>query len=330
MARARGHHLCRLYPWLPGRHQESILRDIEIIKKELPVDILEFFFLTPLPGSEDHKKMLEAGVWMDADLNKYNLNNRVTHHPKMSDAEWEEAYHAAWESWFDPAHLETVLRRHAARKPNNRKKLVRILRFWSEFHLLFMAEGVHPLEGGMFRMKDRLDRRPGMPIENPLLWYPELAGENLRKLWVYGSLFYRNWRIYRRVLNDPARAGIMWIWRSLRQRMTNSSSSPSIPARSAAPWRSTRCIATMSARRGSARRATRLPSADESHGAADLLGAPALHRPWGGAERRDIGAFAGAQANHAPAARTSTAPRATNTLKLSPSSPERSAFRGCR
>src|SRR4051794_12045649 len=92
---------------------------------------------------------------------------------------------------------------------------------------------------------------------------------------------------------------IMWIWRSLRQRMTNSSSSPSIPARSAAPWRSTRCIATMSARRGSARRATRLPSADESHGAADLLGAPALHRPWGGAERRDIGAFAGAQANRA-------------------------------
>ena len=33
----------------------SITRDIEIIKRELPVDILEFFFLTPLPGSEDHK-----------------------------------------------------------------------------------------------------------------------------------------------------------------------------------------------------------------------------------------------------------------------------------
>src|SRR5438309_11235097 len=39
----------------PGDTKESILRDIEIIKRELPVDILEFFFLTPLPGSEDHK-----------------------------------------------------------------------------------------------------------------------------------------------------------------------------------------------------------------------------------------------------------------------------------
>ena len=39
----------------PGDTKESIMRDIEIIKRELPLDILEFFFLTPLPGSEDHK-----------------------------------------------------------------------------------------------------------------------------------------------------------------------------------------------------------------------------------------------------------------------------------
>ena len=29
---------------------------------------------------------------MDPDMNKYDLNHRVAHHPKMSDAEWEEAY----------------------------------------------------------------------------------------------------------------------------------------------------------------------------------------------------------------------------------------------
>ena len=64
----------------PATRKESILRDIEIIKRELPVDILEFFFLTPLPGSEDHKKMHEAGEWMDPDLNKYDLHHRVSHH----------------------------------------------------------------------------------------------------------------------------------------------------------------------------------------------------------------------------------------------------------
>jgi radical SAM superfamily enzyme YgiQ (UPF0313 family) len=48
----------------PADTKESILRDIEIIKRELPLDILEFFFLTPLPGSEDHKVLWQKGVWI--------------------------------------------------------------------------------------------------------------------------------------------------------------------------------------------------------------------------------------------------------------------------
>ena len=36
----------------------SIPHDIDVIKRELPVDLLEFFYLTPLPGSEDHLRTL--------------------------------------------------------------------------------------------------------------------------------------------------------------------------------------------------------------------------------------------------------------------------------
>src|SRR5271170_692629 len=39
----------------PADTPQTIRRDIEIIKRELPLDGLEFFCLTPLPGSEDHK-----------------------------------------------------------------------------------------------------------------------------------------------------------------------------------------------------------------------------------------------------------------------------------
>ena len=42
----------------PTDTPESIVRDIKIIQRELPLDLLEFFCLTPLPGSEDHKKLL--------------------------------------------------------------------------------------------------------------------------------------------------------------------------------------------------------------------------------------------------------------------------------
>ena len=52
--------------------------------------MLEFFVLTPLPGSEDHKVLAEKGVWMDPDMNKYELEHVVTAHAKMSKDEWQE------------------------------------------------------------------------------------------------------------------------------------------------------------------------------------------------------------------------------------------------
>jgi len=73
----------------PNDTPESIVRDIKIIQRELPLDLLEFFFLTPLPGSEDHKKLWTAGVPMDPDMNRYDLEHACTAHPKMSKEEWE-------------------------------------------------------------------------------------------------------------------------------------------------------------------------------------------------------------------------------------------------
>ena len=68
----------------PTDTPERIMHDIDVVKNELPVDILEFFFLTPLPGSEDHQKLHRAGVAMDPDLNKYDLNHYTTAHPLMT------------------------------------------------------------------------------------------------------------------------------------------------------------------------------------------------------------------------------------------------------
>ncbi len=172
----------------PGDSKETILRDIEIIKRELPLDILEFFFLTPLPGSEDHKILWQKGVWMDPDMNKYDLNHRVSHHPKMSDAEWEEAYRAAWAAYYTPGHVRTILRRSAAcRLGRPGTTLTTIL--W--FYLMVAFEGVHPLEGGAVRLKFRRDRRHGLPRENPLLFYPGYAGGTLLKAWRYWSVYRR-------------------------------------------------------------------------------------------------------------------------------------------
>jgi len=187
---------------LPADSKESILRDIEIIKRELPIDTLEFFFLTPLPGSEDHRKMLEAGQWMDPDLNKYDLHHRVSHHATMSDAEWEDTYRAAWAAYFTPDHMETVTRRHARLRHGRPNKA---LQYLNEFRLLYENEGVHTLEGGVIRRKRRRSRRPTMKREPAIVFYPKFAWESARKAWRYWRGFRWQKQVLKRVLADPAR-----------------------------------------------------------------------------------------------------------------------------
>ena len=186
----------------PADTKESILRDIEIIKRELPLDILEFFFLTPLPGSEDHKTLLKKGVWMDPDINKYDLNHRVSHHSKMSDQEWEDAYRAAWDSFYTLDHIGTILRRAAAIK-NGRPKQILSTMLW--FKLMIDHEGVHPLEGGAFRLKYRRDRRVGLAVELPFVFYPRYGFEIASKAWKYTRFFLKTRKVLKAALEAPDR-----------------------------------------------------------------------------------------------------------------------------
>ncbi|HKP70794.1 MAG TPA: radical SAM protein [Pyrinomonadaceae bacterium] len=189
----------------PGDTRESIVHDIEVIKRELPVDLLEFFYLTPLPGSEDHKRLHESGVAMDTDLNKYDLNHDVTGHAMMSRDEWRATYRAAWETYYTDAHVETVLRRAIATGTSPGKTMFFIV--W--FKGCIDIEGIHPLEGGFFRRKVRRNRRPSFEIESPVVFYPryffEIVGRQLK--WI--SLYTRMRLIYRRVKHDPKRREYM-------------------------------------------------------------------------------------------------------------------------
>lgn len=185
----------------PNDTPESIVHDIEIIKKELPIDLLEFFYLTPLPGSEDHKKLHEAGIEMDADLNKYDLNHAVTAHPVMSKEDWERAYRLAWETYYTDEHIETVLRRAIATGTSPGKTMF----FITWFKGCIGIEKIHPLEGGFLRLKFRRSRRLEMPLENPLLFYPKNFFSTLWKQFQWISLYLHLRLIYRKVRKDPKR-----------------------------------------------------------------------------------------------------------------------------
>ena len=116
----------------PNDTPKSIRHDIEIIKNELPLDILEFFCLTPLPGSEDHKVLSQKGAWMDPDMNKYDLEHVVADHPKMTREEWHDVYRNAWEMYYTPEHMRTILRRAAA-AGMGMHRLAAVLFFFSSY-----------------------------------------------------------------------------------------------------------------------------------------------------------------------------------------------------
>lgn len=184
----------------PSDTPDSILRDIRIIQEELPVDMLEFFVLTPLPGSADHKKLYEQGAPMDQDLNKYDSVHVVSDHPLMSKQQWEDIYQRAWDAYYTPKHVETLLRRAKARGFSVRNMKSKLLTFYGSIKF----ERVHPLETGLFRRKYRRDRRYGLPIESPFVFYGRYGWEILSK---YSRFLWTAWhyhRLSRRVERDDA------------------------------------------------------------------------------------------------------------------------------
>jgi hypothetical protein len=186
----------------PNDTPESILHDIDVIKRELPIDLIYFTNLTPLPGSEDHQTLTRKGIWMDPDLNKYDLNHRVTHHQKMSDAEWDKAYDDVWDRFYTFEHMETILKRMTALGSNKKLTTVYRLLWYRDFRRLHHC---HPLEGGFFRVRVRTDRRFGMPRENPLVFYPKFALTEARNFAAMAWDYVKLRRIMKRVWTDPGR-----------------------------------------------------------------------------------------------------------------------------
>lgn len=184
----------------PDDTRESVLRDIEILKRELPIDLLNPSILTPLPGSMDHKRMLEQGVWMDPDLNRYDLAHRVIHHRTMSDAELDQLYIDVWQRYYTFEHMCRVLKRAFALGSN--KKLTLVERF-IVFGVVTRVNRIFSYDMGLIRRKQRQSRRPGLPIENALVFHArELAASAWKALRITYS-YHRLLRAMKRFWTDP-------------------------------------------------------------------------------------------------------------------------------
>ena len=184
----------------PSDTPASIRRDIAIIQAELPLDIVEFFCLTPLPGSEDHQLLWRKDVAMDPDLNKYDVEHVCTAHPRMSRKQWEAIYREAWSIYYTPKHMKKLLRRAVATgSPVN--SLIKML---VNFATTVRLENVHPLQGGIVRLKHPSERRPGLPCEPAIIFWPRFVWETLGKHAIIIGMIARLLMLKLAIMHDPA------------------------------------------------------------------------------------------------------------------------------
>jgi radical SAM superfamily enzyme YgiQ (UPF0313 family) len=177
----------------PADTPETIRRDIAIIKKELPVDIIEFFCLTPLPGSEDHRTLWKNRVPLHPDLNAYDLSQVCTVHPKMTEEQWKAIYQEAWTLYYTFDHMRTLLRRGMA----TGLPIASLVKLLVTFSTTACLEKIHPLESGIVRLKHPAERRPEFNRESRWIFWPRFAFESLN--------------IHARLASRIARLLFMWM-----------------------------------------------------------------------------------------------------------------------
>ena len=111
-----------------------------------------------------------------------------------------KVYADAWTRYYTDAHVETIMRRAATTGLNQTKVIDAVTLFSGSARI----EGVHPLQFGFVRRKIRIQRRYGMPIVNPLVFYPWRVVDFCKVALQWIRLMRRYRAMMKRVMADPA------------------------------------------------------------------------------------------------------------------------------
>ena len=111
-------------------------------------------------------------------------------------------YRDAWARYYSDEHVERIMRRAIASGINRTK----IVDSATVFSGAVRIEGVHPLQFGFVRRKVRTQRRYGMPIVNPLLFYPWRVYDFVSGGFKWLRLVLRYKAMMKRIVADPSTA----------------------------------------------------------------------------------------------------------------------------
>jgi len=167
----------------PHDTAESVRQEVRRLRDEVRPDMATFFMFTQLPGCRDHREMEQRGQWMDPDLNRYDCDHATMEHPHLSGPQWEALQREAYETFYSFDHMKWSLQQA---QPRLYWTLLKSY-FWYKWATL--GERQHPMFTGVWRLKHRLQRRPGLAVDGRWKHMMGRVKEMWHGLRVFGRLF---------------------------------------------------------------------------------------------------------------------------------------------
>jgi len=141
--------------------------------KKLGFDIVSFFIMTPLPGTEDQVHQAKEGNIFDWDFNNFDSQHVTLKHSKLDQASWMHAYRQAFTGFYTiPRALRSIFTVCGGRNLSAEARRSVLRQFL--YYFFSYRQGRHPMVGGIWQIRRRDVRRSVITDDEARRFY--LAG----------------------------------------------------------------------------------------------------------------------------------------------------------
>ena len=132
---------------------DSVLRQLRTLR-DLRPDLASFYILTPIPGTEQYEEFSAAGLVTEGNLDRFDGSCAVWRHPHLRERDLIDLLFRCYRDFyaFSDAMTKSVWWLwHKRRSPNVLLKIATPA--YSLLSRLAVAQGMHPMAGGMHRVQ---------------------------------------------------------------------------------------------------------------------------------------------------------------------------------
>jgi radical SAM superfamily enzyme YgiQ (UPF0313 family) len=138
--------------------------------RQIGFDIVSFFIMTPLPGTEDQIRYAKEGEIIDWDFNNLDSQHVTLKHDKMDKDMWMRAYEEAFRIFYSPWRLlHTIVTTAGGRGLSAEARRPVIRQFI--YYFFSYRQGRHPMVGGVWQIRRRDLKRPAVTDEEAQRFY---------------------------------------------------------------------------------------------------------------------------------------------------------------